>query len=75
MKPIYKKEMFGRGLMLMPFYDHLFYGHGGDTYGTHSAVSYNENDKISFAYSINGERFAHNDFAIGFAQYYLRTKV
>lgn len=65
MKPIYKKEMFGRGLMLMPFYDNLFYGHGGDTYGTHSAVSYNEKDKISFAYSINGERFPHNDFAIG----------
>jgi D-alanyl-D-alanine carboxypeptidase len=64
MKPT-KKETFGRGLMLIPFYKHIFYGHGGDTYGTHSIVAYNEKDKLGIAYSINGERFPHNDFAIG----------
>lgn len=66
MKPIYtQKESFGRGLMFIPFYDHVFYGHGGDTYGTHSIVSYNEQDGLGLAFSINGERFPHNDFAIG----------
>lgn len=65
MKPIYKKELFGRGLMTIPFYENIFYGHGGDTYGTHSVVSFNEKDNIAISFSINGERFPHNDFAIG----------
>ncbi len=64
MKPIYKKESFGRGLMIMPFYENIYFGHGGDTYGTHSIVSFNEKDNIAVSFSINGERFPHNDFAI-----------
>lgn len=66
MKPITPKEHFGRGLMLVPFYEHISYGHGGDTRGTHSAVAYNEKDSVSCAFAINGERYAHNNFAIGF---------
>jgi len=65
MKPTQDKEIFGRGLMLIPFHKNISYGHGGDTYGTHSMVSYSEKDNISISYSINGERFPHNDFAIG----------
>lgn len=60
-----KKEMFGRGFMFIPFYDKVFYGHGGDTFGTHSMVAYNENYQLGISFSINGERFPHNDFAIG----------
>lgn len=60
-----KKETFGRGLMLVPFYEHISYGHGGDTYGTHTIVSYNEKDHLGFSFAFNGERFPHNDFAIG----------
>ncbi len=66
MKPDYtKKETFGRGLMLVPFYEHISYGHGGDTYGTHTIVTYNEKDHLGFSFAFNGERFPHNDFAIG----------
>ena len=65
MKPTKVKEAFGKGIMLIPFYKNISYGHGGDTYGTHSVVSYDEKSKISISYSINGERFLHNDFAIG----------
>jgi D-alanyl-D-alanine carboxypeptidase len=66
MKPDYtKKETFGRGLMLVPFYEHISYGHGGDTYGTHSIVSYNEKDNLGLSFSFNGERFPHNNFLIG----------
>ena len=65
MKPISKKELFGRGLMTIPFYENIYFGHGGDTYGTHSIVSFNEKDNIAISFSINGERFPHNDFAIG----------
>ncbi len=64
MKPA-KQEAFGRGLMRIPFYEQTFYGHGGNTYGTHSIVSYNEKDGIGLSVSINGERFPHNNFAIG----------
>ncbi len=60
-----KKEMFGRGFMLIPFYENIYYGHGGDTFGTHSMVAYNEKDHFGISYAINGERFPHNDFAIG----------
>ena len=63
--PTKVKEAFGKGIMLIPFYKNISYGHGGDTYGTHSVVSYDEKSKISISYSINGERFLHNDFAIG----------
>lgn len=65
MKPIYKKEKFGRGLMIIPFYENIFYGHGGDTYGTHSMASYNDSDNTAISFSINGQRLPHNDFAIG----------
>ena len=64
MKPIIGKETFGRGMMLLPFDEHIFFGHGGDTYGTHTLCSYNEKDKIAISMSINGERYPHNDFAI-----------
>lgn len=64
MKPM-AYESFGRGLMKIPFYNILYYGHGGDTYGTHSIMSYNPESKIAISISINGERHPHNDFAVG----------
>jgi len=62
MKP--KHEAFGRGMMFMPFDEAIYYGHAGDTYGTHTLVGYNEKDKISFALALNGTRFDKNDFVI-----------
>ena len=64
MKSTSKAEMFGKGLMTIPFRKHVFYGHAGDTYGTHSIVSYNEKDSLTVSFSLNGERFHRNDFAI-----------
>ncbi len=64
MKPLQGKA-FGMGLMRIPFYDKISYGHGGDTYGSHSAVSYNPETKLSVAYAVNGERYPTNDIAIG----------
>lgn len=60
-----KKETFGRGIMFIPFYEKVLYGHGGDTRGTHSMVAYNEEDQLGVSSSINGQRFSHNNFAIG----------
>ena len=57
--------LFGGGLMLMPFYDHTFYGHAGDTYGTHTAVMHNPADSITIAIAINGCATPRNDMLIG----------
>ncbi len=64
MKPNINKETFGRGMMLIPYYNIIFYGHGGDTYGTHSLCAYNEKDSLALSICINGERYPHNDFAL-----------
>lgn len=66
MKPnLERDEEFGMGLMAIPFYEHVSFGHVGDTYGTHSIVSYNENDHLGFSFAYNGERVPHNDILIG----------
>lgn len=64
MKPVIGKEQFGRGVMYIPFYDKHFLGHAGDTYGSHTVVGYNPEDKLAFTYIINGERYDKNKFAI-----------
>lgn len=65
MKPATTKDRFGHGLMLMPFYYVYFYGHGGDTKGTHCLMAYNDNDSISIALNLNGQRTSRNDIFIG----------
>lgn len=60
------EEIFGYGLMLVPFYNHIMYGHGGDTKGTHSVVAYSKEDNLGIAYVVNGEDLPTNDLAIGF---------
>lgn len=60
MKPLEGKEDWGRGLALFPFDEHLFFGHNGDVLGSHSRLIYNPKDKISVAYSTNGERIPAN---------------
>ncbi|WP_374440973.1 serine hydrolase domain-containing protein [Epilithonimonas sp.] len=56
---------FGLGIMSVPFYNQISYGHGGDTAGTHSITSYNPKDDYSVSLLINGEEFPHND--LGYA--------
>ncbi|WP_051884585.1 serine hydrolase domain-containing protein [Chryseobacterium luteum] len=64
---IYNKneKVFGMGMMKMPFYTITAYGHGGDTAGSHSIVSYEPTDKLSFAVTLNGENMHHNDLYLG----------
>lgn len=61
----FKDGSFGMGIERVPFYDHTGYGHGGDTYGTHSLIADFIDDKLTIAYCINGEAYPHNDVAIG----------
>lgn len=64
MLPKKDEKFFGKGIMKIPFYNIIAYGHGGDTAGTHSVTSYEPIDKLSLAITINGEDFAHNDLYI-----------
>ncbi|MEP7257115.1 MAG: serine hydrolase domain-containing protein [Flavitalea sp.] len=56
---------FGMGIMKVPFYKKVGFGHAGDTYGTHSVVANFTSDSLTFAACINGEVFPHNDISIG----------
>lgn len=67
MKPDYtKEELFGPGLMFIPFYDHVYFGHGGTTYGTKSIAAYNEQDKLGLAISISDSGFRTTIFRLVF---------
>lgn len=59
------EKFFGPGIMKVPFYNIITYGHGGDTAGSHSILSYEPTDKLSFAVTVNGENLAHNDLYVG----------
>lgn len=58
------EKFFGLGMMKMPFYNITVYGHGGDTAGSHSTVGFEPTDQLSYAVTINGEKFNHNSFYI-----------
>jgi len=60
----FKEGYFGMGMERVPFYSHTGYGHGGDTYGTHTLVANFSDDQLIVSYCINGEAFPHNDVAI-----------
>lgn len=59
------KHTYGLGIMEIPFYKKIGYGHGGDTIGVHSITSYFPEDNLSLAIIINGANYPTNDFAIG----------
>ena len=66
MMPTPKKPLdFGLGLMAVPFYNQVSFGHGGDTAGSHSITSYNKKDDYSVSMIINGEEYPHNALGIG----------
>ena len=66
MMPTSKKPLdFGLGIMAVPFYTKVSFGHGGDTAGTHSITSYNPKDDYSVSMIINGEKYPHNAMGVG----------
>lgn len=64
MKP-FGTDRHGRGMMYMPYQEHNFYGHTGDTFGVHSIGVYNEQDGISIAVNMNGGTISFADFLLG----------
>ncbi|AZB10822.1 class A beta-lactamase-related serine hydrolase [Chryseobacterium sp. G0162] len=62
MEPKPGKENWGRGMAIWDFNDLIFYGHGGDTLGSHAILIYNKEDDLSIAYVTNGERIKKENF-------------
>jgi len=62
MEPVLEKENWGRGVAVWDFDGIIFYGHGGDTLGSHAILIYNKEANISIAYNTNGERIKKEDF-------------
>jgi D-alanyl-D-alanine carboxypeptidase len=63
-KPSGKMD-FGLGIMPIPFYNQVSFGHGGDTAGSHSITAYSKKEDYSVSMVINGEEYPHNTLAIG----------
>jgi CubicO group peptidase (beta-lactamase class C family) len=63
MKPV--KEQFGKGMLVIPFYNHLSYGHTGGIDEFTAVVGYFPKDSIAFAMTTNGLDYAENDITIG----------
>lgn len=63
MKPKAGKK-FGAGMMQIPFDGVNLYGHGGDTFGTHSIAIYNPIDNVSISICLNGQIFTTKSFAL-----------
>ncbi len=62
MEPVLGKENWGRGMAIWDFNGITFYGHGGDTLGSHAILIYNKEADLSIAYNTNGERIKKEDF-------------
>lgn len=59
MKPVPYKEKYGRGMMYYLYKKKNFIGHTGGTFGSFSLLYYNEAEKLTFVYAINGAAFSH----------------
>lgn len=62
-KPNAKME-FGLGIMPIPFYNQVSFGHGGDTAGSHSIMAFSPKENYSISMVINGEEYPHNALSI-----------
>ena len=70
----FKDASFGMGIMKVPFYKRIGYGHGGDTFGTHTIVSNFPQDSITIASAINGDNFDPNEISIALLSIYFNKE-
>ena len=59
------ETVFGLGLVPVPFYDRIAFGHTGGMPGFQAVTVYFPLDMISVSYTTNGVRFPQNDILIG----------
>ncbi|RQO77903.1 peptidase [Pedobacter sp. KBW01] len=57
-------DLFGMGLIKVPFYNQIGFGHNGATYGTFSMLCNFPSSGISVALSLNGQGYSLNEITI-----------
>ncbi len=62
MLPVIGRESWGRGIAEWDFEGLKFYGHGGDTLGSHAILIYDPKTRLSIAYTTNAERIKKEEF-------------
>jgi D-alanyl-D-alanine carboxypeptidase len=65
MQTFQDKQVFGRGLMRIPFHDKQSFGHGGTIDGFQSMASYFPTDKLALTLSTNAHSYSLNEAMIG----------
>jgi CubicO group peptidase (beta-lactamase class C family) len=65
MQTLQDKQVFGRGLMRIPFNDKQSFGHGGSIDGFRSMASYFPSEKLAVTLATNGQNYPLNDALIG----------
>lgn len=68
-------NLWGCGMILMPFYHHHFYGHTGGTYGISTVIMHNPTDSTTIALALNGCSAPYNDILIGIASAIYNTDI
>ncbi|MCD7930022.1 MAG: beta-lactamase family protein [Tannerellaceae bacterium] len=58
-------KMFGKGMMMVPFYEKMLYGHGGSTFGSYSLVAFQPEEQTAFSIIMNGQEMLMNSVLIG----------
>lgn len=66
------KDGYGAALVKIPFGDRKFYGHNGKIDGYFSTIGYNEAEKTSIAFLMNGVNYNQNDIMIGILSIYYK---
>lgn len=59
-----REHIFGMGLMMVPFYDQMGFGHNGSTFGSFSMLGSFPKSGISIALSLNGQQYGLNEITI-----------
>jgi CubicO group peptidase (beta-lactamase class C family) len=65
MQTFQDKQVFGRGLMRIPFRDKQSFGHGGTIDGFQSMASYFPDDKLAITLSTNAHSYSLNEAMVG----------
>lgn len=58
------RDRYGRGLIMIPFYDKVGYGHTGGIDGFNSVSSYFPGDKTSYSLTSNGSNYVINNISV-----------
>ena len=64
------EDNYGKGLIIAPFYEKIFYSHTGGIESFRAVAGYNIDEKLSLSLIVNGDNYSRNDIMIGILSMY-----